>query len=252
MSDQKKDHLYSGELENVQPFAFDDSVAEVFADMIKRSVPGYLSLLEDISRLLQVHVASHHYAEPPKIIDMGCSLGAMLQILSSRLTGLPVNLIGVDNSAAMLAQAAELWPSGRNYVGWVEEDLQNYNPLELGFSADVVIMNFTLQFIPLEQRKALIDKIYQSLAPNGIFILSEKIAFDNPQHQNLIADTYHQFKQDQGYSELEVSQKRQALENVLIPETKDQHEQRFSEAGFKTVSLWQQRLNFASWFMVKE
>jgi len=113
------------------------------------------------------------------------------------------------------------------------------------------VLNFTLQFIPLAERQALIDSIYQGLVPGGVLIVSEKICFDDPHHQQLMTELHHNFKKANGYSELEIAQKRTALENVLIPETLQKHKQRFLNAGFNHVDLWFQCFNFASMLALK-
>jgi len=118
-------------------------------------------------------------------------------------------------------------------------------------NASVVVLNFTLQFIPPEQRDALVQKIYQALNPGGVLIVSEKVVFDELDKNELFIDLHHRFKQANGYSEMEISRKRSAIENVLIPETLEVHEQRFRSAGFSQVEIWFQCFNFASLFAVK-
>lgn len=245
---RKADHIYADEHDVVAPFQFDARVADVFADMIKRSVPGYLSLLEDSARIIGSHFSRQRYQEPPVIVDLGCSLGAAMQVIAARLDPFPLNCLGIDNSTAMLDQAATLWVD-RDQVTtcWIEANLETYQPIP----ADVILMNFTLQFLPLESRDALLARIYKALKPGGLCLISEKIAFQAQEHQILITDAYHQFKSDQGYSDLEISQKRQALDNVLVPETVEAHEARFAQAGFAKISRWSQRMSFASWVMTK-
>ena len=122
-------------------------------------------------------------------------------------------------------------------------DLHRHVQIE---NASVVVLNFTLQFIPPSQRDALLKRIHDSLNPGGILVLSEKIRFPQPQLDSLFIDMYHRFKEVQGYSALEISQKRTALENVLIPETLATHRDRLREAGFSRVDTWFQCFNFAS------
>ena len=114
-----------------------------------------------------------------------------------------------------------------------------------------MILNFTLQFIPPADRKALIEKIYAGMNPGGILIISEKIIFTDELLNKLLIDSYHQFKEGMGYSKLEISQKRTALENVLIPETLDEHKKRMRSSGFGTFEVWFQCFNFASMVGIK-
>ena len=118
-------------------------------------------------------------------------------------------------------------------------------------NASIVVLNFTLQFIQLRLRAALIERIYAGLRPAGILVLSEKLAFDDPRIQQLQIDMHHSFKRANGYSELEISQKRNALEKVLIPETLAVHKQRLHKAGFSSVEQWFQCFNFASLVAIK-
>jgi tRNA (cmo5U34)-methyltransferase len=113
------------------------------------------------------------------------------------------------------------------------------------------VLNFTLQFIPIADRLAFLQKINQGLLPGGILLLSEKLKLDDDKQNTLQADMHHQFKKAQGYSDLEISQKRTALENVLIPETFSLHQQRLQEADFSSAEVWFQYFNFASLIALK-
>ena len=112
-------------------------------------------------------------------------------------------------------------------------------------------MNFTLQFIPLVERKDILAKIYNGLNKGGCLILSEKLAFADIDENEMQIDLHHAFKKSNGYSDLEIAQKRSALENVLIPETKEMHVQRLKETGFIQVFPWFQCFNFSSFIAIK-
>ena len=117
--------------------------------------------------------------------------------------------------------------------------------------ASVVVFNFTLQFIPPAQRDALLARIGSAMRPGGVLVLSEKIRFEDEHLQALNTDLHHAFKRANGYSDLEISQKRSALENVLVPETIATHQQRLRNAGFTSVDVWFQCFNFASLVAIK-
>jgi tRNA (cmo5U34)-methyltransferase len=119
-------------------------------------------------------------------------------------------------------------------------------------NASIVVLNFTLQFIPLEQRQTIIQSIYDGLLPGGILLLSEKVMFEDEPHQQLLTDLYHNFKRNNGYSNLEIAQKRTALEDFLQPETIDTHKQRLKSAGFASADVWFQCLTFASVIAIKD
>jgi len=115
----------------------------------------------------------------------------------------------------------------------------------------VVVLNFTLQFIPRELRDHVIRQIYRGLQPGGVMVLSEKVTFEDPHLDELNIELHHQFKRANGYSDLEIARKRSALENVLLPETLNCHKQRIAEAGFSSCDVWFQCFNFASLIALK-
>lgn len=242
----KYDELYSDARDIISDFVFDDAVADVFEDMISRSVPGYaqiLKLLPTLCRQFQFNGCNYY--------DLGCSLGAGIIAMASGLINTNSTLIGVDNSASMLKQAKPVLQSSMQH-SQLKYELHNkdINHSEIN-NAGMVLMNFTLQFIALEQRSALIEKIYNGLVEGGAFVLSEKLSFDDALANQALTDIHHQYKADQGYSQLEISQKRDAIENVLIAETLDTHIKRLRNAGFKVVTPWVQNLQFTSILAIK-
>jgi tRNA (cmo5U34)-methyltransferase len=117
--------------------------------------------------------------------------------------------------------------------------------------ASLVVLNFTLQFIPPEQRQVLLDHIYQGLLPGGAVVLSEKLAFEDEREDVFHVNMHLAFKRANGYSDLEISQKRSALEQVLVPDSFEIHQQRLERAGFDRIHRWFQCFNFASLIAVK-
>ncbi|NMU06699.1 carboxy-S-adenosyl-L-methionine synthase CmoA, partial [Vibrio parahaemolyticus] len=111
-------------------------------------------------------------------------------------------------------------------------------------NASVVVLNFTLQFLVPADRRALLEKIYQGLRPGGILILSEKYVFEDKVSNELLIDLHHDFQRANGYSELEISQKRSAIENVMRPDSIAVHKARFAEIGFSSFEVWFQCFNF--------
>lgn len=220
-------------------FRFDERVASVFSDMIRRSVPGYGEIISLLGLFAQ------NYSQPgSNIYDLGCSLGASTLALRERISAEGCSIIAVDNSEAMIAQCEKNLQQIKSSIG-VDLRCADIRDIEIT-NASVVVLNFTLQFIPLEGRNLLIKKIYDGLRPGGVLILSEKIAFDDPQEQQQQEALHIAFKQANGYSELEISQKRSALEQVLVPESVATHQQRLHDAGFSAANIWFQSLNFAS------
>lgn len=239
-----KDSLYANPLGEIAAFKFDEAVADVFPDMIQRSVPGYSAMISAIGLLAQ-----RFCRENSVCYDLGCSLGAATLSMRQHITAEQYRIVAVDNSEAMvlrLRQNLQASQSGGN-IEVLCEDIRN---IDIG-QASVVVLNFTLQFIPIADRSRLLASIYQGLLPGGVLILSEKLAFEDPRQQALQSDLHHVFKKTQGYSQMEISQKRTALEHVLIPETFTMHQQRLAVAGFSSVEVWFQYFNFASMIALK-
>ena len=217
-------------------FAFDDQVASVFEDMINRSVPGYSTIISMIGVL-----AERYCGAGSTIYDLGASLGGASFAVAQQLPHDDYRIIAIDNSEAMtsrlsakLAALGELGGKETSRIECRHEDLRD-SKIE---DASMVILNFTLQFIEPAAREALMRKIYDGMRPGGLLIISEKIQFPDPALNELFIDLYHRFKETQGYSKLEISQKRAALENVLIPETLAAHRERLNGAGFHSVDTW--------------
>ncbi|MFU8789102.1 MAG: carboxy-S-adenosyl-L-methionine synthase CmoA [Methylobacter sp.] len=234
-----KDSLYASPVGDIGAFKFDDTVVRVFPDMIRRSVPGYSAIISALGLLAGRFARDHSVC-----YDLGCSLGAATLSMRHQITAENCRIIAVDNSPAMLARFQEVLQQDQASVG-VDVLCADIRDVAIE-NASVVVLNFTLQFIPLEDRRQLLEKIYQGLLPGGILILSEKLKFDDERQQDLQTQMHHAFKAAQGYSDLEISQKRSALENVLIPETFSQHQTRLREVGFSSAEVWFQYFNFVS------
>lgn len=240
---EHRDQIYMHEQPHVD-FVFDERVASVFSDMIERSVPGYATIISMIGMFAE------RYGRPgTRAYDLGCSLGAATLAMRHHLPVGSDGIVAVDNSAAMIARCQAV----------IEADTANV-PVELVcadlFDVDiqnacVVVLNFTLQFISPAQRSALLRKIHAGMVPGGLLVLSEKVRFEDADLDALFIDLHHRFKQQNGYSQMEISRKRAALENVLIPETIATHEQRIEAAGFDSFDVWFQCFNFASMVAVK-
>jgi tRNA (cmo5U34)-methyltransferase len=238
------DRIFANPLAAIPDFRFDESVAAVFPDMIQRSVPGYQAIINMIGEL------AGRYAQPNSTCyDLGCSLGAATLAMRHGIRSEGCRIVSVDNSRAMLDRAASILQQDD---GKVPVDLRCEDIAETSIdNASVVVLNFTLQFIPVAERARLIESIYRGLLPGGVLILSEKVSFSDPQHQALMIELHHNFKRANGYSDLEISQKRSALEKVLLPETLATHQQRCKQAGFASVDVWFQCFNFASMLAIK-
>ena len=239
-----KDSLYANPVGEVGAFKFDEAVVRVFPDMIQRSVPGYSAIISAIGLL-----AGRFAREHSVCYDLGCSLGAASLSMRHQIVAENCRIIAVDNSQAMVTRFQEILQKDQAKVA-VEVLCKDIRELAID-NASVVVLNFTLQFIPLADRLRFLQKIYQGLLPGGILILSEKLKFDDERQQQLQTQMHHAFKKAQGYSDLEISQKRTALDMVLIPETLNQHQKRLQQVGFGSAEVWFQYFNFTSIIALK-
>ena len=239
-----KDTLFAAPIEKLGDFTFDESFAEVFPDMIQRSVPGYSNIITAIGMLAERFVTADS-----NVYDLGCSRGAATLSARRNIRQSGVKIIGVDNSQPMVERCRQHINAYHSEVP-VEILCDDIRHIDIQ-NASMVILNFTLQFLPPQDRTVLLEKIYRGLNPNGVLVLSEKFRFDDEKVNDLLIDLHHQFKRANGYSELEVSQKRTALENVMRTDSIDTHKVRLKSVGFSQVELWFQCFNFGSMIAVK-
>lgn len=240
-----KDEVFATPLDELASFSFDEQVARVFPDMIKRSVPGYSQILGMCGV-----IAKRYVPEGGRIYDLGASWGASTLSVAQQLAHLnEVEFIALDASAAMHERNQTVFAANlpERQVTSLCADVRefSYQP------CDLILVNFTLQFIPPTERAILINKLYAALRPGGALVLSEKIHFAEQRQAQLLYKLHHDFKRANGYSDLEISQKRTALEDVMLTDTPEVHQQRLQQAGFSLVYQWFQYLNFTSFIAIK-
>ncbi len=241
-----KDQLFKKPKPSSYKFTFDESVAEVFDDMLLRSIPFY----EEIVRMTG-EIASTYYQSNSKVYDLGCSTGIILCHLAQLLSPNPPQLIGVDSSKAMIRKAKSRisrlpMPVSTNIKLQCEDILHTSIT-----NASIIIMNFTLQFIPPKQRQFFLDRIYQQLQPQGVLLISEKVKHPHQEIEKQELVYYEGFKKRNGYSETEISQKRKALEDVLIAHTLQENLNSLQQAGFERTDVIFKWYNFASFLAIK-
>lgn len=241
--DQRPDDIYQTPLATVPNFTFDQAVARVFPDMIKRSVPGYAETVA-----MSGIIAGRYAQANTNLYDLGCSLGAVTLAMRHAVKASDCRIVGIDNSQSMIERAAHFiaLDDATVPVDMICADILDY-PLQ---NASVTSLNFVLQFIEPQQRLTLLRNIAAATVAGGALILSEKLCFDADE-QRLQDELHLDFKRANGYSELEIAQKRSAIENVLIPETEQAHIERLKAAGFSKVIRWYQCFNFVSFLAVK-
>jgi tRNA (cmo5U34)-methyltransferase len=244
MMEQNLDNVFKDEIKKPSDFKFGATVANAFDDMVERSVPFY----NEIQRMI-IELAAEHALPNTNVVDLGCSTGTTMIGLNPYVDE-NINFIGVDDSAEMLKKCdIKLQQANfkRKYE-LVEADLHNDFTIE---NASVVILCLTLQFVRPIFREKLLKKIFDGLVPGGVLIVSEKILAEDSMFNRNFIKYYYDYKRRNQYSELEISQKREALENVLIPYKLSENFKILQEAGFMHTETFFKWYNFSGFIAVK-
>ncbi|WP_319406955.1 carboxy-S-adenosyl-L-methionine synthase CmoA [uncultured Desulfosarcina sp.] len=239
-----RDTIYSTPRTSVPPFEFNAAVASVFDDMIHRSVPMYGEIIRRQAQLVQ------RCCRPgTRVYDLGCSTGNLAMALCRLMPAGSFEMVAVDSSRPMLDICRKrLKDAGRfDDITLMGKDIRQVTLDRAG----AVVVNFTLQFIPPADRDELLQKVYDALMPGGMLLFSEKTIHADQELSDLQVDFYYRLKKENGYSELEISQKREALENVLVPETMESHQDRLIRCGFSGIDVWLKWFNFCSWICTR-
>lgn len=240
----KQDKLYATKTSALSKFSFNEQVVDVFPDMINRSVPGYQNMVAGIGK-----IADLLCKQSPVIYDLGCSLGSVSLSIAKATVHKQPRIIGVDNSKAMIErcqQHIDAFSFG-HYINLIQGDLVSLS-LE---PCNMAVLHFTLQFVATEKRQGVINEVYNKLLDKGVFVLSEKVCIANTELDQSLVNLHHEFKRENGYSDLEISQKRTALEDVMKLDTIETHKARLASAGFSKMTVWYQHYNFLSIIAVK-
>jgi len=237
-----KDKVFKTPIE--KQFEFDADVAAVFDDMLERSVPFYKTS-QDMTKELMLEYLS----DDAIVYDLGCSTASLLLECERRINaeGKKAKLIGIDNAEAMLNQARKKIEAFGSNIVVVNGDILEF-PYE---KCDVIVSNYTLQFIRPLLRESLVKNIAQSLKEKGVFIFSEKVISDNKILNKKLIDIYYGFKKEQGYSTYEIMQKREALENVLVPYSEAENIEMAKRNGFSHCEVVFRWANFATFIAIK-
>jgi len=236
-----RDEIYKDKMD-ISKFTFDQKVVDVFDDMVLRSVPGYKQMIELIGLAGRTYPVINS-----NVYDLGCSTGAVTLSIASNLKSKSIKIFSIDNSQEMLDQCSKNLLGTEANIQYICDDIENIQ-FE---NASLIVLNLTLQFIKPRNRSKLVKRMHESLLPGGALIISEKIIHENESINKSLIDLHETFKRENGYSETEIAQKRKAIEDVLIPESIEQHLKRLSDAGFKKPLVQMQCINFASFLAVK-
>ncbi len=239
-----QDTLYAAEQSTIGKFSFNQQVVDVFPDMINRSVPSYQNIIDGIGK-----IANLLCPVDPVIYDLGCSLGSVSLSIAKHAQSKSPSIKGIDYSQAMIDRCQQ-HIGAFSFGSSISLQKADLVTISLG-PCNMAVVNFTLQFIKPSQRQGIIDKVYKALEPNGIFVLSEKIKGCKNILDNVLIELHHEFKRENGYSDLEISQKRSALEDAMKLDTIEQHSERLRQAGFTEICVWYQHFNFVSIIAIK-
>jgi tRNA (cmo5U34)-methyltransferase len=225
-------------------WTFDQSVTQVFDDMLRRSIPQY-----DVMRRAVFDVGSYFVQPATDIVDLGCARGEALAAFL-QVYGGANRYVATDTSGPMLdaARARFAGTIESGLVTVMHADLRREYPI---VRASLTLCVLTLQFTPVESRQRIVDRVYATTVPGGALILVEKLRGGTPGSDRLLIENYHAMKAANGYSAEEIERKRLALEGVLMPETASGNERLLAQAGFTDVECFWRWMNFASWVAVK-
>jgi tRNA (cmo5U34)-methyltransferase len=237
-----EDRIYK-EKNGTEPFRFNDAVAEVFPDMLRRSIPGYAASIEAIGSL-----ASRYVRADTRCYDLGCSLGAATVAMRQGIRAPGCRILAVDNSAAMIERCRDVIAADESVSAAetaVDLELGDIRDTEIS-NASMVVLNYTLQFLGVAERGPLLRRIHDGLVDGGLLVLSEKVVDPDPKMEALLVELHHEHKRRNDYSALEIARKRAALEHVLVPEPVAVHHERLRDAGFSRSAVWLRYFNFVS------
>lgn len=235
------DKIFAHPQSQVSDFDFGEKTAAVFDDMLNRSVPLY----GEIQRIIG-EIAADFACDGSQIFDLGCSTcNSFLAIDHFLPDGSTVRFVGIDSSEDMLEKAKQKITQVK-FAHDYELRLVDLNKGIRIENASVVLMVLTLQFVRPLYRNRLITDIYNGLNDNGCLILVEKVLGESSTFNRLFIKHYYELKKRKGYSELEISQKREALENILIPYRLEENKELLKSCGFQDIDILFKWYNFCA------
>lgn len=240
-----KDQVFKEEIQQVSDFKFGATVASVFDDMVSRSVPFY----GEIQRMM-AEQAADYARSGTDVYDFGCATGTTLIGMNTSIAE-DIRFIGIDDSPEMLAQCkTKLEEAG--FTRPFELRVDDLNKTVKVSNASVAILCLTLQFVRPIHREKLLKSIFAGLHSGGVLILVEKVLAEDTVFNRDFIKYYYNYKRRNQYSEMEISQKREALENVLIPYKLSENIALLQETGFAHCEVFFKWYNFVGLIAVKK
>ena len=239
-----EDRLFSEKRDFIHNFDFGEATARVFDDMLDRSVPFY----QEIQRMIG-ELCSDFAVPGTNVYDLGCSTGNTFIAIEHSIPP-DCTCVGIDSSQEMLDKAREKLKA-LGFSRPVQLDLADLNKGVSVSNASVVVLNLTLQFVRPVFREKVIENIAEGMVPGGCLILVEKVLSEDSMINRLFIKHYYEMKKRNGYTEMEIAQKREALENILIPYHYDEDRQLLLDHGFQSVDSFFRWYNFCGIVAVK-
>ncbi len=239
-----RDEIYRRKLEKIEPFQFNEKVAHAFNDMASRSIPLYWESQTALAKLV-----CQSYKKKGIVYDLGCSTGNSLKAILGEPGGRQIKMVGIDNSFSMCRQARlniDLFVEA-SQIPIICQDILLANLK----NTEIVILNYVCQFFRPDEKKLLIKKIYDALPKSGLLIICEKLEIEDANMSQMFTKLYYDFKESKGYSQLEISQKRDALENVLQPLSLSDLSRLLKSSGFSSWEVFFKWFNFAGIVAIK-
>lgn len=239
-----KDEVFKKPIDKIDDFNFGENVAQVFDDMLSRSVPFY----DEMQRMM-TEIAKDFAIEGTNVYDLGCSTGTTLLNLNKVLSD-NIKFVGIDYSKDMIDKCEANFKAAnvsREYQ-LMEVDLNKGIILE---NPSVVVMCLTLQFVRPLYRETIISEIFKQLNPGGCLILIEKVLGEDSLFNRLFIKYYYDFKKRNHYNDMEISQKREALENVLVPYKLNENLELLAVSGFRYREVFFKWYNFTGIVAIK-
>lgn len=220
-----------------EPFSF-DTIKE-FDQHIEQSIPDFGKLSEII-----LNLASYFLKSGSRVYDLGCSTGIMLSKLNHRYQSETFDMVGFDVSANLLGKYATPAPNLRFEQQDITAPEFQLEP------CDMVLSIFTLQFLPLKERAALLEKVYGALRPGGALILAEKIYLTSGYLQDVFCFSHYDYKRE-SFTASEIVSKQHDLRRIMHPQGEQLNVAMLKTAGFRSVTPFWQALLFKAWVCVK-
>jgi len=224
---------------------FDKDVTDCFDDMLSRSIPDYATMRKLTLDITEPYIKDIYFG----MLDIGCSNGINLDMFISKYYSKGAYM-GIDTSKEMINSASERLNKYDVQLKLINDDVINIEDYCM-FNYNIITSILTIQFVPIEKRPKLLNILYKTMKPNGVFILVEKILQPIYEFDNLFVDSYYKIKQENGYTIEQILAKKKSLEGVLIPNTHQGNVEMLKNAGFKYVDTFWKCLNFEGYIAIK-